>query len=149
VFIEAKNRYYTFERVPKFWSFLAKEVDDGSICCPKAVFDELMVYKDKLSEWVRNRKDKGLCTAASPQIQQQMTLIADFVANRYTRAKSEEFLSAADPWVVATALHCGGTVVTQESSSAKKKVRIPSVCQQFQIRCVDTFEMLDHFNAKF
>jgi hypothetical protein len=67
----------------------------------------------------------------------------------YPRNKSEEFLSGSDPWVIAYALRHAGTVVTQESSSRKRKVRIPVVCQEFNVRCIDTFEMLKLMKASF
>jgi hypothetical protein len=149
VFVEAKNRYYKFERVPKFWSFLSAQIQVGSICSPKAVYDELMPYRDQLSAWVKTRKAKGLCVNPNDDIQSHFSRVANHVATKYPRHRSEEFLSGADPWVIAYSLHFGGTVVTQESTSRRKKVRIPTVCIEFDVRCIDTFEMLDWFKAKF
>jgi hypothetical protein len=149
VFIEAKNRYYTFERVPQFWVFLDGQLSAGSLCSPKLVYDELVAYKDHLATWIRGRKDRGLCVRPTDQIQAGFRLIADHVDATYKRYQSEEFLSAADPWVIACAMEIGGTVVTQDSMSRKRKIRIPTVCKQFDVRCVDTFEMLEHLNAKF
>jgi hypothetical protein len=146
VFVEAKNRHYPFERVPKFWSFLSQEIEIGS---PKYVYDELMSYKDQLTAWVKARKSKGLCVALDGKVQSKMNEIADHVASKYSRHKAGEFLSAADPWVIACAMHIGGTVVTQESTSRRTKVRIPTVCQHFDVACIDTFKMLDWFNPKF
>jgi hypothetical protein len=149
VFVEAANRYYKFDRVPKFWSFLSSEIQEGSICCPKAVYDELMPYKDHLTTWIRTRKDKGLCVRVTDDIQRHFSSVADHVVTKYPRHKSEEFLAGADPWIIAYALSVGGTVVTQESTSRKRKVRIPTVCQQFSVRVFDTFQMLDWFKPKF
>src|ERR1700677_3690572 len=122
VYIEAKNRYYTFDRVPKFWSFLSAQIQLGSVCSPKAVYDELMPYGDQLTTWVKSRKKKGLCVQPNEGTQRQFTKIADFVDTEFQRHKSEEFLKCADPWVIACALHAGGTVVTQESTSRRQKV---------------------------
>jgi hypothetical protein len=149
VYVEAKNRYYTFERVPKFWSFLSGKLDDGSICSPKNVYDELVNYHDQLAQWVKARKSKGLCVKTDGPVQKHLAAIAEHVVAQYPRFKSQEFLSGADAWVVACALHFGGTVVTQESTSRRKKIRIPIVCQHFNVTCIDTFKMLDWFNARF
>ena len=148
-FVEAKNRWYRFEMVPKFWSFLSREIDNGSICCPKAVFDELVTGKDQLATWVRTRKDKGLCIQPTGNVQLAYRRIAAHVALRYRRNQYEEFLSGADPWLIASAMHFGGTVVTQESDSRKRKIRIPTVCLEFSVPCVDTPGMLAHFNPIF
>jgi len=149
VLVEAAKRHYKFDRVPKFWSFLSMEIQAGSICSPKAVYDELMPYKDRLTTWVRARKEKGLCVFPNDDVQAHLSKVADFVDTTYARYKSAEFLSGADPWIIAYALSMGGTVVTQESSSRKKKIRIPTVCLHFSVACLDTFQMLDHFGPKF
>ena len=150
VYVEAKNRYYTFDRVPKFWSFLSSKLDDGSICSPKNVYDELVPYRDQLAAWAKARKARGLCVKTTDrQIQIHVGEIADHVNARYERYKAQEFLVGADPWVIACALHVGGTVVTIESTSRRKKIRIPAVCQHFNVVCIDTFKMLEWFNAKF
>jgi len=149
VFVEAKNRYYTFERVPNFWSFLSQQLDEGTVCSPSFVYDELVIYKNHLATWVKARKRKGLCVTIDGHIQAEYKKIADHVATSYTQPKSEEFLTGADPWVVACALHAGGTVVTQESTSRTRKVRIPTICQHFNVACIDTFQMLNYLNAKF
>jgi hypothetical protein len=149
VFVEAKNRYYTFERVPKFWSFLSQQIEEGTVCSPNFVYDELVVYKDQLAVWIKTRKTKGLCVTTDGHIQAEYKKIADHVATNYTRPKSEEFLTGADPWVITCALHVGGTVVTQESTSRTKKVRIPTICKEFNVACIDTFQMLNYLNAKF
>jgi Domain of unknown function (DUF4411) len=148
-FVEAKNRWYPFDRVPKFWAFLAKEIKDGSICSPKAVYDELMQGKDQVTTWVRTRKDDGLCVAADADVQTKYREIAAFVQSKYPRNQYEEFLSGADPWLIATAMRFGGTVVTQESDSRRKKIRIPTVCTEFSVPCTDTPGMLAHFNPVF
>jgi len=79
VFIEAKQRYYPFERVPKFWSFLAGKLQEGSVCSPKCVYDELLSYKDQLSTWVKARKHLGMCVPLDANVQTQMTKVADHV----------------------------------------------------------------------
>jgi hypothetical protein len=59
VFIEANDRYYPLARVPQFWSFLGEKIGEGSICCPKSVYDELVIYGDELARWVKTRKKEG------------------------------------------------------------------------------------------
>ena len=149
VFIEAKNRWYPFDRVPKFWAFLAAEIDAGSISCPKYVYDEIMQGKDQLAVWIRARKSKGLCIKADADVQVEYRKIVAYVSSKYPRNQYEEFLSGADPWLIAAAMRFGGTVVSQESTSRKSKIRIPTICGVFSVPCTDTPGMLDHFKPTF
>jgi predicted nucleic acid-binding protein len=149
VFVEAKNRWYRFEIFPKFWDFLSEEIDNGSICSPKFVYDEIMKGKDKLTEWIRVRKNKGVCISADANVQLEYRKIAAHVLAKYPRNQYEEFLAGADGWLIATAIRFGGTVVTQESHSRKKKIRIPTICAAFNVQNTDIPGLLDHFKPKF
>ena len=62
-----------------------------------------------------------------------------------------DFLSGADPWLVAVAKTLGGTVVTHEQPNpdAKKKIFIPDVCNHFGVPYMDTFELLQRKKAQF
>lgn len=47
----------------------------------------------------------------------------------------------ADPYVIAHAAVCRGTVVTEEARQdeamrALKNIRIPTVCERMQVRCI-------------
>ncbi|WP_255365668.1 MULTISPECIES: DUF4411 family protein [Alishewanella] len=45
----------------------------------------------------------------------------------------------------------GAIVVTHESlvSDATKKVKVPNICKQFGVQCINTFEFLRQTKAKF
>lgn len=149
VFIEAKNRYYAFQMVPQFWSFLSGKMEDGVIRCPRIVYGELLKYQDDLAKWARTRK-KWMSLSSNDAVDKNYSDIADHVYATYSRPKADEFLGGADGWVIAYVMHFGGTVVTQESTSRKKKVRIPIICEQpqFNVRWIDTFKMLEELGFK-
>ena len=79
VFIQAKNGPYPFELVPKFWSFLAEQLDYGNIKSPKMVYDELAVGDDLLAKWVKRRRGSGLCIKANKDAQECFRKIANHV----------------------------------------------------------------------
>ncbi len=145
IFIEAKNRWYKFDRVPKFWTILSEEIESGNIRCPKQVIDELAGGKDQLAEYVKARR-KGLCIMPSAKVQEEFRAIADHVNTKFTRPQAEEFLSVADPWLIAIAKASGGTVVTGELNLRTGKIRIPVICNVFSVPFTDTPGMLDHFD---
>jgi hypothetical protein len=55
-----------------------------------------------------------------------------------------------DPWLIAYSLakNRNYTIVTfeQEDKYRKNKIPIPNVCNYFQIKCCDLYEMLKNLN---
>jgi hypothetical protein len=148
VFIQAKNGPYAFKLVPQFWIFLSEQLDQGTIRCSKMVYDELMDGNDDLAGWFKPRKEKGLCHYANQTVQQCFVTIANHVATKFKPHQVAEFLVGADGWVIAHAMNGDGVVVTQESdSSHKAKIKIPTMCKVFGVRCIDTYQMLAALNA--
>ena len=48
----------------------------------------------------------------------------------------------ADPFVIATSLELGMTVVTEERGGSEAKPKIPSVCKALSIDCVSVVELI-------
>lgn|SRR5487761_23131 len=148
VFIQAKNGPYAFARVPQFWVFLSQQIEQGNLRCPKMVYDELVDGNDDLSGWIKPRREKGLCHHANEAVQACLTTIANHVALKFKPHQVAEFLFGADAWLIAHAMDGDGIVVTQESDrSHKAKIKIPTICRVFGVRCMNTYEMLDALDA--
>ena len=71
--------------------------------------------------------------------------------SQFLDSAKSEFADGADGWLIAYSLVTDSIVVTQEIpvSEAKNRVPIPNVCQGFNVRFVDTFDMLRALNIKF
>jgi hypothetical protein len=150
VLIQASNWYYPFARVPKFWIFIAKELEAGRVKCPKIVWQEVSEGNDELAHWTRQRRESGLCVAANRSVQAKYAEVTAYVYGKYKTHQAAEFLRGGDGWVVAHVMDTGGTVVTQESERSKTaKVKVPTVCRNLNVRCINTFVMLDELNAAF
>ena len=148
VFIQAKNGPYGFSLVPKFWSFVSEQLEQGSIRCPKMVYDEVVDGKDDLAAWFKSRREKGLCRHPDETVQQCFGTVANHVATKFRPHQASEFLIGADGWVIAHAMHGDGIVVTQESDrSHKAKIKIPTICRVFGVRCINTYQMLSALGA--
>lgn len=150
IFIEAANGPYTFNRAQSYWAFLDDKLANNVICTSQMVYRELASFGDQLSLWIKNRKQNGLCIEADQSVQEKLTLVADHIVNcgRYAEVNVNEFLSGADPWIIAHVLAKRGTVVTNESvlRPNAKKVRIPDVCADLGVRCIGGYDMLDELN---
>jgi hypothetical protein len=113
------------------------------------VYDELIDGNDELATWSKHRREKGLCHHASESVQECFSTIANHVANKFKPHQASEFLIGADGWIIAHAMNGDGTVVTQESDrSHKSKIKVPTICKIFGVRCMNTYEMLIALGAK-
>ena len=149
VFIQAKNKTYKFGRVPQFWAFLSAQLEAGTLKVPKIVYEELVKINDELATWCKARKTKGLCVHANKQVQACYQQIANHVMTKYAERHANEFLKGGDGWVIAHAMAERGIVVTQESDKpTKTKVKIPNVCKEFGVKCIDTYDMLEELDFK-
>lgn len=148
VLIQASNAYYPFHRVKKFWVFISEQLQTGKIKAPKIVWQEVANGNDELAEWVKQRRQTGLCTTANKSVQAHFATVSEHVYGKYKPHLAAEFLKGGDGWVIAHAMATGGTAVTEETDKSKKaKVKIPTVCKDLNVRCVDTFTMLEELEA--
>jgi predicted nucleic acid-binding protein len=151
VFIEANDGPYSFALAPSFWRHIEKMLANGSIRSSEMVYKEIIGYGDDLSKWFKQNKQTGLYAPLTQSVQDHFGKIANHVYGRYDAANSSEFLSAADGWIIAHALDTGGIVVSQESKHYPNanKARIPDVCKQFSVSCINLYEMLQQQGASF
>jgi Domain of unknown function (DUF4411) len=151
VLIEAKNAFYAFDIAPGFWSCIREASKSGLVRSPTMVFDEIAKGGDDLSLWAKEARAVDLFLDPDKDAQALIAAIGSHVQNNYEDAKAQKFLSGADPWVIATASACKGTVVTQEKFLAGpdvKKIKIPNICKFFGIPCINVYELLRMLEVK-
>ena len=56
VFIRSKNQHYGFDICPGFWNWIDREHALGRVFSIEKVYSELLLGKDELSIWVKQRK---------------------------------------------------------------------------------------------
>lgn len=150
-YIEAKNRYYDMEFCPAYWDWLDQQFVMGVASSIDMIGRELKDGNDDLAEWVKARGVQFIPND-DDATQEVFTEIVHFVMSKdFNPAYRDQFLAKADPWLIAKAKTIGATVVTHESalSDATKKVKVPNICRQFEVRCIDTFSFLRETQAKF
>ncbi|MGV3593410.1 MAG: DUF4411 family protein [Gammaproteobacteria bacterium] len=143
-YIEAQNRYYNASFCPAYWDWIDHQFAKGNLNSVIPVYDELAGYGDDLSRWVRKRKHHFIDVSAEP-VQEKFSEIVAYIATlKKPNANVAEFLGKADPWLIAQAAVTGATVVTHEVpvDPQSKKIKIPNVCQQFNVSHMNTFDLL-------
>ena len=63
---------------------------------------------------------------------------------QYYESAKVDFANTADSWLCAYALTYNYIVVTQEvySPNIKNRIKIPNICEEFNIRYIDLFQFL-------
>lgn len=151
-FIEAKNRYYQMKVCPGYWDWLLVRCGFNDLCSIDRIAHELSKGKDDLSAWAAAHPELFHATTdAGTQghfgtVANHVTSLTDLKAGAIP-----DFLSGADPWLIARAMHTGATVVTHEvfEPAIRRKVSIPNVCAYFNVPYMNTFDLLSTLQAEF
>jgi len=152
IFIEAKNRYYAFNLCPGFWDSLLHHNSMGNLESIDRVRNKELSEGDDLDAW--SKKSPELFASTDSKF-----VLADYgeiiqwvqSQERFTNAAKSEFSSGVDAWVIAYAKANNAIVVTHEVSAPKSRtdVKIPDVCNHFNIKCTNTFDMLQKLGIVF
>lgn len=137
---------------PAYWDWLDQQYQQGSLASIVSVYEELHKFGDELSEWIKTRKNH-FQDVSDNDTQLKLAEVAQHVADLPNKNQGDvaNFLSGADPWLIAKAANTDATIVTHEVPvpNDSKKVKIPNVCRHFDVKYITTFELLRTLNAQF
>lgn len=156
VLIQAWQKYYSPDLCPDYWDILNELGKQGRIFIPEEVKNEIVVtessgkWEDDLSTWLKRSsipihklsENVIACWQRILQADPIHKLLVDNIKGR----------SLADPWLIAHAMDTNSTVVTKEnmeSAMNSKRVKIPNVCKNMGVRCIDDFEFIKEIGLKF
>ncbi|MCB0642598.1 MAG: DUF4411 family protein [Phaeodactylibacter sp.] len=151
VFIQAQKVYYGMDIVPAFWEWLDKEALAGNIFSSSLVLEELKKGDDELVAWAKEAHRKPFFEVPTASAQVIFAAISEYVIHHFKREEADAFLDGADPWLIAQAKAAGAVVVTMEAKvgPGSSKVKIPNICEQFDVPYQNTFELLRALGARF
>ncbi|NQT27902.1 DUF4411 family protein [candidate division KSB1 bacterium] len=155
VFMEASRRYYPFDFAKPFWDGLLYYSEMKIVCSVDKVLDEINKGNDELKTWANNEYIDYFIPTKNEDILTAYSTIVIWAQgqDQYTQLAKDTFMKAenADTWVLAFALSNELAVVTHEvlDNHIRKRIPIPNVCNAFNIKPCDTFEMLRNLNFSF
>ena len=154
--IDAKRDYYPISRVPEFWDWIIYQGNKGNIKIPIEVYEEFSDTKDKdgekdsLATWADQLEVKESLLFKEDVVQD---LVARITYGGYVANPTDDELKkiGRDPFLLSYALvdienRC---IVTTESSKPSRlgaNRHIPDVCKDFNIRCINNFQMIREMN---
>lgn len=146
IFITAHRALYPFDIAPGFWEQLIDKASEKIVIIEK-VNDEILRGEDQLAEWYLENKDKFniVTIPESAVIESYGKIISSINENKqYKQPAKDEFASIADSWLCAYGLAYNYTIVTYEkySPNSKKRIMIPNICFEFDIKYIDLLQFM-------
>ncbi|MCL4458789.1 MAG: DUF4411 family protein [Chloroflexi bacterium] len=152
VFIEAARRYYAFDIAPRFWEQLIEHAESGQVQSIDRIKVEIDRGKDDLKQWANGSFHQWFESTGHDDVVQAYRQVMTWAQgqSQFTDAAKAEFASAVDGWLIAYAKARGCVIVTLErfDANVRRRIPIPNVCRAFNIRYIDTFEMLRALGVK-
>ena len=130
---------------PIVWKKVEGLIYSNRLISPREVLNEISLRDDELTIWSKAHKE--LFIDPTPQ---QVNNVRD-ILSKYPSIINVKNRYSADPWVIALALEriedpqqtlmiIKNFVVTEEKIRGEK-VRIPYICQNFNVKAITIFEM--------
>ena len=153
-FLEAKTRYYRFAFCPAYWDWLIRKNQDGIVFSLDKVKDEIHDKVPPFSTWVEKMDAQEFFLSSDGVQHHEFCATLNNWVNEHTqyeKVAKDRMLQGADlPLIVYAKMH-RYTLVTQEvrAPDSKTEIKIPDVCDEFGINCINTFDMLEKEQAQF
>lgn len=150
VLIQAWQQYYSHEICPEYWDVLNDLGHEQVLFIPEQVHEEINKTEDNLTEWLNSSAILVLNT--SEKVTNCLSQIFAYDPTHKRLVDSIKQRSLADPWIIAHAMNEAATVVTQEqmnTSNRPDRIKIPNVCRNMGVRCIDEFQLIRELNIQF
>lgn len=154
--ITAKNAYYAFDICPGFWEWVIKKNEQGVLFSVDKVQEEINKGNDELNIWVNHEVPPGFFIETVGEADDNIGIISDKLQqediSHHKVSKISDFMGSADCYLVAHAINTDYEIITFEKGDSinSNKIKIPSVCKLFGIKCdTSIFKLLKEDKPKF
>lgn len=150
VLIQAWQKYYSPTYCPGYWDILNQLGKQGRIFLPEEVSAEILKTDDDLAEWLKSSNIPII--SITEEVTVNLGKIYSTDPKHKLLVDNKKGRSLADPWVIAHAMKEGATVVTKEEKITRldsKTVKIPNVCENMGVRCIDDYQMIEELRIRF
>jgi hypothetical protein len=148
------NKFNPIDLYPSPWNKIERLINNGMLFSSIEVYKELVKKDDVLSEWIKNHKQMF-----KPVTKKQTEIISQ-ILKKYPSIINVKKENVADPWVIALAVELSEAkkqktllkikwlVVTEERKRGNR-IRIPLICEDYNIDYLKIFDMFRRKGWKF
>ncbi len=139
------NIHTPIDVYPSVWKKLEELIRRGLLVSPKEVFNEIKQQDDKLSEWAK--KQNNFFKEVSVE---QLKIVTE-ILDKYPALVKIDRKYDADPFVIALAVEMATNqqqtlttikrIVVTEEKLAGMKLKIPLICKDYNIDCINVNDM--------
>jgi hypothetical protein len=144
--IRSDREAYPMGRFPVLWDWLLFQGGERRVKIPVEQYEEIVAGRGDLVDWLRVERHRELLVLEDDV---DMATVQQVLREGYAPDLDEVEIDriGGDPFLVAhgMAVPGGRTVVSFEVSAPSKqraKRKVPDVCAQFGVPCVNVFEMI-------
>ncbi|MFA6330194.1 MAG: DUF4411 family protein [Candidatus Micrarchaeia archaeon] len=142
------NRKYPIDVFPGIWKKIEELIGKGFLFSPHEVRKEILVLDDSLKDWVQKQEK-----LFRPLTANQIELVRTILKKYPSLANPDSEVPSADPFVIALAVEMGKDpqqtlapvtkirIIVTEERLRGNRVRIPFVCKDYSIACLNILEM--------
>jgi hypothetical protein len=142
------NLRYPIDVFPNLWKKVEELINKGFLISPEEVRKEVLTLDDSLKAWVSKQK-----RLFKPLTAKQIEIVREIERNYPSLAEVEKETPAADPFVIALAIELEddpqktltptikGRIIVTEERLRGNRIRIPFVCKNYNIDCINIIEM--------
>lgn len=153
IIVRCALEYYRFTTFPGVWAWIARTLEQGALVLIPEVHDELASWGEPISSWMQEQAVVSVPTV-SMDITVARVRVAEEIDSMNLHPDSvAQFHAGADIDLVAYALAGDHRVVTFEtkeaSNKSSKRAKIPDVCDQLGVQCLNPFRLFEDHGARF
>jgi len=147
------NKHNPIDIFPSLWKKIESLIDSEAMISHIEVFNEITMQDNALTDWLKKHKDMFRSIS-----QKQAEIVKD-ILKKYPSFVKKDSLFDADPWLIALAkeiqdqpqktLWSVKRLIVTEESLRGNKIKIPFVCKEFGISCINRVEMFREEGWKF
>ena len=140
------NKYSPIDVFPSLWEKLSSLINQGFLVAPKEVFKEITERDDELAKWAK-RQARLFIEPTENHVK-----IVREILEKHNSMVDADRKNDADSWVVALAVDLKNSpqrqiipvkiVVVTEEKIKGNQIKIPLVCQEYDIEAINIMKMI-------
>jgi len=145
--IHASKRAYPPRRFPRLWSEIDELIASERLIVSIEVYNEIKKKDDEMYAWIKERKE-AMCRDIDDAVQAQVIRLMRTYPRLVDTKKGK---SGGDPFVIGHALASNPyfVVVSEEKGGSENSPKIPFVCEQEGLRCINILTLIEEEDWSF